>query len=146
MVLGRSRGGQWARDPQSKCCLSLLRTNNEKDLDFKLNFSWDMPKMHYFRNIFSKIAKQCGISGSAPWPPLTFIAGVLKLRDLDKLWFFNLIMTKSNFKKSVMTSFQWHLHNYVIEKRHQNNVTRFFHFVPLFGIKIFGYASLIGVS
>jgi len=28
----------------------------------------------------------------------------LKLRDLAKLWIFKLIMKKSNFKKSVMTS------------------------------------------
>jgi len=42
-------------------------------------------------------------------------------------------MTKSNFKKSDMTSFQFH-HNYVAtentEKRHQNSVTKFFHFAP----------------
>jgi len=29
----------------------------------------------------------------------------LKLRNLAKLWFFKLTMTKSNFKKSIMTSF-----------------------------------------
>jgi len=33
--------------------------------------------------------------------------GDLKLHNLAKLWFFKLIMTKSSFKKSVMTSFQW---------------------------------------
>jgi len=38
--------------------------------------------------------------------PLTFYFGDLKLRDLVKLWFFKLIMTKSNIKKSVMKSFQ----------------------------------------
>jgi len=37
---------------------------------------------------------------------LTFDFGDLKLRDLAKLWFFKLILTKSNFKKSVMTSLQ----------------------------------------
>jgi len=29
-----------------------------------------------------------------------------------------------------MTSFQLHHHNYVTEKRHQNNVAKFFHFAP----------------
>jgi len=29
---------------------------------FSLNFSWDMSKMHYFSNKFSKIAKRWGIS------------------------------------------------------------------------------------
>jgi len=49
-------------------------------------------------------------------------------------------MTKSNLKKSVMTSFQQRHHNYVTEKRNQNNVILFFHFETL-PIKIFGYAS-----
>jgi len=35
-------------------------------------------------------------------------------------------MMKSNLKKSVMTSFQLRHHYYVTEKRHPNNVTRFF--------------------
>jgi len=26
---------------------------------FRLNFSWNMPKIHYFSNKFSKIAKHC---------------------------------------------------------------------------------------
>jgi len=37
-------------------------------------------------------------------------------------------MKKSNFKKSVMTSLQWRCHNYVTEKRHENNITIFFLF------------------
>jgi len=43
-----------------------------------------MPKMHYFSNKFF---------------------GDLKLRDVAKFCFFKLIMTKSNFKKSVITLF-----------------------------------------
>jgi len=43
-------------------------------------------------------------------------------------------------KKSVMASFQWRYHYYVIEKRHQTNVTRFFHFGPL-PIKISDYVG-----
>jgi len=45
---------------------------------------------------------------------LIFNFGYLKLRDLAKLWFFKLIMTKLSLKKSVMMSLK--------------NVTKFFHF------------------
>jgi len=45
-----------------------------------------MPKMHYFSIKFSKIAKPLNLSFW--WP---------ELRDLTKLWFFKLIMTKLNF-------------------------------------------------
>jgi len=45
-------------------------------------------------------------------------------------------MTKSNFKKSVITSFQWRHRYYVTE-----NVTRSFHFGPL-PIKISVHASV----
>jgi len=47
--------------------------------------------------------------------PLIFDIGDLNLLGLAKLWVLKLIMTKSNFKKSVMTSFQCRRHNYVIE-------------------------------
>jgi len=59
-----------------------------------------MPKMHYFSNKFSKIARL-----SAPQRSLIFDFGDLKLRDVAKFYFFKLIMTKSNFKKSVMLHF-----------------------------------------
>jgi len=62
---------------------------------FKLNFSWDMPKVHYFITNFQK----------SPQRPLTFNFGELKLHNLTNLWIFKLIMTKSNSKKSIMTSF-----------------------------------------
>jgi len=62
-----------------------------------------------FSNKFSIIAKRWELS--APRSPLTFDVGDLKLRDLAKLWFFNMIMTKSHWKKSVMSSFQWRHHN-----------------------------------
>jgi len=45
-----------------------------------------MPKMHYFSNKFSKIAKRWVLT--APQRPLIFNIGDLKLRDLTKLWFF----------------------------------------------------------
>jgi len=57
--------------------------------------------MHYFSNKFSQIAKRWGLS--APSAPI-FGFGDLNLRDVAKLCFFKLIMMKSNFKKSVMTS------------------------------------------
>jgi len=62
----------------------------------------DMPKMHYFSDKFSKIVKHWG---SLPQRLLIFDYGDLKLRDVAKFCFFKLIVTKSNFKKSVMTSF-----------------------------------------
>jgi len=52
--------------------------------------------MHYFSNNFSNIAK-------------IFDLGDRKIRYVAKFCFFKLIMTKSNFKKSVMTS--WPLCN-----------------------------------
>jgi len=61
-----------------------------------------MSKMRYFNNKFSKIAKRCGRGAQ-----LTSDICELKLRDLPKLRIFKRIMMKSNFKKSVMTSFQW---------------------------------------
>jgi len=76
--------------------LVLQRTNKNKFQIFRLNFCWDMSKMHYFSNKFSKIAKRWGLSAPSP---LTFDVGDLKLRDLTKLWFFKLIMMKSNLKK-----------------------------------------------
>jgi len=69
---------------------------------YRLNFSWDMPKMHYFSNKFSKIAKRWELSAPAPlnlrfwWPEVTWCGHIV---------FFKLTITKSNFKKSVMTSF-----------------------------------------
>jgi len=49
-------------------------------------------------------------------------------------------MTKSNIKKSVMTSFQWRHRYYVTEKRYQTDVTIFFYFGPL-PFKNSGYTS-----
>jgi len=61
-----------------------------------------MLKMHYFSNKFSKIANA---ESSPPLAPLNL--RFLWPEVMAKLWFcgFKLIMTKSNFKKSVMTSF-----------------------------------------
>jgi len=61
-----------------------------------------MPKMHYFKNNFSSITKRCSSPLPAPlnlrfwWPEVT--------RDVAKFCFIKQIMTKSNFKKSVMPS------------------------------------------
>jgi len=57
-----------------------------------------MPKMHYltiFQNRQALGAQR----------PLIFNIGDLKLGDLTKLCFVKQIVTKSNFKKSVNTSF-----------------------------------------
>jgi len=105
---------------------------------FRLNFSRDISKMHYYSNKFSKSSSV----GEFPTQPfLTFDFSDLKLRDLGKLCFFKLIMTKSNLKNSVMTSFKQRHHNHVTEKRHQTKVTRFFNFGAL-PIKISGYANV----
>jgi len=42
-----------------------------------------------------------------PQRHFTFDFGDLKLRDLAKLWFFKLIMTKSNFWKIAFSLFTW---------------------------------------
>jgi len=44
----------------------------------------------------------------------------INLRDLVKLLIFNLIMTKSNFKKLVMKSFQWSHRYYAPNYKRQN--------------------------
>jgi len=49
-----------------------------------------------------------GVWGQSPQPILAGLFALiakLKLRNFAKLCFFKLIMTKSNFKKSIMTSF-----------------------------------------
>jgi len=51
--------------------------------------------MHYFSYKFLKIKL-----GSRPHCPLTVDFGDLKLRDLAKLWFYILVMSKSNLKNS----------------------------------------------
>jgi len=61
-----------------------------------------MSKILYFYNKCSEIAKRWGFSTTSA--PLTFNIGDQKLRDFAKLCFFKLIMIKSNFKKSLMTS------------------------------------------
>jgi len=65
-----------------------------------------------------------------PQRPLIFNFGELKLRNLAKLWFFKLIRTKLNLKKSIMTSFSDIIAITSPKKHHQNNVTQFFYFAP----------------
>jgi len=52
--------------------------------------------MYYFSNKFSKITKRRLI---------TFDFGDLKLLELDKFWFFKLIMIKTNFKNQLRRHF-----------------------------------------
>jgi len=129
-------------------CLALQKKIIIKNYQiFRLNFSWDMSKMHYFSTEFFKIAKResrqtlKSLEAFRPQLSLTFDFGDLKLHDLAKLCFFKLTMTKSNFKKSVMMSFQWRYYHYVLEKRHQTT-HKIFHFCPPPSpIKSFGYTS-----
>jgi len=99
---------------------------------FKLNFSWEMSKMHYY-TADTNFQKSPNV-GSPPPPqhPLIFDFRDLKLRDLAKLCIFKLIMRKFNLKNQL-----WR--HYITDKRHETNVTKFFHFGPLI-IKISGYA------
>jgi len=56
-----------------------------------------MFKIRCFSNKFSKLAKRLEALGALRHQrPVTFNIGVLKLRDLAKLWIFKLI--RSNFK------------------------------------------------
>jgi len=83
-----------------------------------------MSEVHYLSNKFSRIAKRWGISAPA--------TSFLRFWRFEVAWFgqiaffFKLIMTKSNFKNQL-----WHHRYYITEKRHQINVTKFFHFGPL---------------
>jgi len=88
---------------QSKCSLALLRTINEQDSIFRLNFCWDMSKVHYFSIKSSKNRQAMG--GSLP--PFSFDIGDLKLHDLAKLSFSNWLWRNRTLKTSIMTSFQW---------------------------------------
>jgi len=70
-----------------------------------------MYEMHYFSYKFLKIVKR---GAHRPQRSLIFDFGFLKLRDLAKLCFLKLIMSKSNFRKisynviSVTSSFLRH--------------------------------------
>jgi len=56
--------------------------------------------------LITNFQKSPSAGGSPPPAPLTLDFGDLKSRD-ELCFFFRLIMTKLNFKKSVMASFQW---------------------------------------
>jgi len=58
-----------------------------------------MNKIQILSNKSSKIVKRLGLFYLRYPPLLIFDVGYLKLRDLAKLCFFRLIVTKSNFKK-----------------------------------------------
>jgi len=61
------------------------------------------PEKH--KNVIPTSERRNFSKAHRPQRPLIFNIGDLKLRDLTKLWFYKLIATKSNFKKSIMTSF-----------------------------------------
>jgi len=72
--------------------------------------------------------------------PIIFNFGDLKLRDLVKLCFFKLIMTKPNFKKSAMTWFQ-RCHRIKSLKYVTKVTSPNFSTLSPISIKISGYAS-----
>jgi len=60
---GVARGGpKGLGTTQSKCYFALPRTNNEQISVFMLHFSWNVSKMQYIRNKFSKIFQRWGLS------------------------------------------------------------------------------------
>jgi len=104
---------------------------------FRLNFSWDVLKMYYFRNKFPKIAKHWGWRAPASfnlrfwWPQVTCFGLIVVFQtDYDEIE-----LQKISYDViSVTLSQLCHL------KRYQNNVTNFSVLAPL-PIKISGYAS-----
>jgi len=89
---------------------------------FTLKFSWDMSKMRYFSNKFSKIANLQRL--------LTFNFDDLTLRDLPKLCFSYWLWQNRTLKNQL-----WCHYSDVIvitsPKIHQANDTRFFILPPL---------------
>jgi len=80
-----TQGGQGVRLlPPIECCFALLRTNNEQVSDFHAET--------YFKNSQTLVA---------PANASFDLDDIPKLRDLAKLWFFKLNMTKSNFQKLI---------------------------------------------
>jgi len=119
-IQGRSERGV-PSSPQSKCCLAFLRTVNEQITDFWLKFSWDMPKMHYFSNKFSKIFQCWGASPPAPFNLQFWWSEVARF---GQIMVFEIDYDEIKHKKSAMTPFQSRL-------RHRNSGTKMFHFGPL---------------
>jgi len=56
---------------------------------FRLNFSCDMIKTHYFSRPNKSLKNLQALGLFAPKPPLTFDVGDLKMHDLAKLCFLN---------------------------------------------------------
>jgi len=81
---GVARGGARGPGPsQSNVSSHCKKLIMNKFSDFWL--SWDMSKMHYISNKFSKISKRWGLSSPSCF--LIIDSGHLKLRDLAKLCF-----------------------------------------------------------
>jgi len=95
---------------------------------FRLNFCWDMPKMHYFSNKFSKITKR----------PLIFDFGDLKLRDMAKFCFSSWLWRNRTSKNQLLRHF-----SDVMAIMSPKNVIKTSQNFSILGppIKISGYAS-----
>jgi len=97
-----------------------------------------MSKMHCFSNKILEIAKRWELSAPAPH---TSILVTWSYVIWPNCGFLSWLWRNGTFKKSVTTSFSWHRHHYVTEKRHQNNVTKFSILVPSQS-KFSGYSSV----
>jgi len=97
-----------------------------------------MPKMHYFSNKFSKIAKRLGLISSPPPASLNLQYWWPEVR-----WFDEIVVFQADCDEIELQNISYDvIRHYVSQMTHQKNVTKFFHFGPL-PIKISGYASVV---
>jgi len=102
---------------------------------FKLNFSRNMSKMHYFSSNFFKNVKH------RFWCPKSSIFMSWNCVIWPNCSFSNWLWQNRIFKNQLWRHFSDIFVVNVTEERHQTKVKRFFNFGPL-SIKIFGYASV----
>jgi len=72
---------------------------------FRLIFSWDMSKMHYYIVTSNKFSKHQELELSPPQCPITFNIGDLKLRDWLKCGFSNWLWRNRTLKNHLRRHF-----------------------------------------
>jgi len=105
---------------------------------FGLNFSWDMPKMHYFSNNFSKIAKRWGLTAPVSLNPQYWWPEVR--------WFDQIVVFQADGVKIELPKISYDVIFVTSSPLHQpNDVTKItsqkFSILAPSSIKISGYAS-----
>jgi len=127
VLKGVARGGPRGPPPSpEKKCFKI----------FRLNFSWDMSKMHYFIVTFFRKSPSAGDS----LPPPALLKPSIMVTCSSVIWqncvFSNWLWRNRTSKNSCDV-----ISVTTAPLRHQNHVTNFFQFGPL-PIKISGYASV----